>query len=113
MQNETQNKKPPLQALFITKNGTLIARALLHAPRSVTLPVNLAGDSRLFLKNGEIVHPFVEITFRHVRNVPLAIHTLAIYEETGQSEFDVTELVPAPIFDLEAEFRKLNPELAA
>ena len=84
--NENQNKKPPLSALYcITKNGTLIARAIPSAPKTVTVPVNLQGDNRLFLKNGEIVHPFVNITFRHVRNVPVSTSMLAIYEETDQS----------------------------
>ncbi len=102
-----ENAKPPLSGVFFTKTGQMLSRPLKHAHQSLAIPMN-AGDNRLFLKNGELVTPFVTVKFRHVKNVACAGFMLAIYEEYEAAEFDPTGMVPVPVRSLEKDFEELN-----
>lgn len=103
--------KPTLTAIFFTKSGQILTRKLEHAEKSIVMPLN-NGDNRLFIKNGELVTPFVKISFRHVKNVLAAGFMLAIYEEVGVAEFDPTDMVPVAIRSLEVDFKELNKDVA-
>ena len=106
-----KSKKQPLVGLFVCGNGQAILRQLDHAHKSLVIPMNL-GDSRLFIKNGELVSPFVKISFRHVKNVTAAGKMLAIYEEQSVAEFDPTDMVEVKQRNLEVDFKELNKDVA-
>jgi hypothetical protein len=107
----TAEAKLTLAAIFFTKTGQILTRKLDHAVKSIVMPLN-NGDNRLFIKNGELVTPFVKVNFRHVKNVPAAGFMLAIYEEVGVDEFDPTDMVPIAIRSLEVDFKELNKDVA-
>jgi hypothetical protein len=98
--------------IFFTKSGAILTRKLDLAHDSIIVPLNSSEDKRLFLKNGELVTPFVKVSFRHVRNVKAAGFMLAIYEEVGIAEFDPTDMAPVAIRVLEVDFKELNPGVA-
>ena len=91
--------KPPasISGIFFTKSGQILTRKLDKAHASVLVPLNLTEDKRLFLKNGELVTPFVTFTFRHVKTVKAAGFPLALYEEVAIAEFDPTGMAPVAV----------------
>ena len=103
----TSPAKPRLIGTFFTKTGQILTREQKRAAPSLVIPMNL-NDPRLFIQNGQIVSPFVKVTFRHVRNVPAAGFMLAIYEESAVAEFDPTGLTPVTQRSLEQDFAEMN-----
>ena len=104
---KSESVKPPLTGIFFTKSGAIITRPMKHAVSSLVIPMN-TQDPRLFLKDGEIVQPFVKITFKHIRNVSLASRMLAIYEESESAEFNPEGMTPVPFRSLDTDFTELN-----
>jgi hypothetical protein len=105
--------KPPLSALLITKTGVLISRPINTAPSTIIVPMNTPGDSRMFLRDGVAVQVSEKVSFKHLKNVPVAGLMIAIYEEYDRKEFDPTGLTPLPLRSLETDFTEMNPDLAA
>lgn len=94
--------------LLICRNGRFITRMLAKVPGAIVLPITVETDPRLFLKKGEIVRPFITVTFRHVRNFSAAGFKIAVFEETAQAEFDPAGLQQTAMRSLEKDYDELN-----
>lgn len=99
----------PTLCLLVCKSGQIIVRPTKAVAQKILMPLNLTGDSRLFVKNGEIVRPFLTVEFAHVQTLDVAGFTLGVYEETASSEFDPTGMEEITIRSLDQDFDALNP----
>jgi hypothetical protein len=100
----------------VAKSGQIIIRQIPHGhevPQQITLPLHLAQDTRLFLKNGALVTPFITIDFKHRKTLDVSGIDIHIFNEVATHEFDSTNLEPVGIRSLEDEFKELNPSLLA
>ena len=101
----------PAISLCIAKNGQIIVRQETPgaAPRKkLHLPLNINGDTRFFIKNGEIVRPFVTFEFSLRRTMDISGIDVSLYSETGMKEFDPADMVPAGVRSLDKDFDELN-----
>lgn len=101
----------PKQAINICvcKNGQVILRQGEASPRKrLLVPLNLSGDTRFFVKNGEIVRPFVTFNFALRRTMDISGIDVSLYHEESMAEFDPTDMVPIGVRSLDKDFDELN-----
>jgi len=101
----------PKQAINICvcKNGQVIMRQGEASPRKhLFVPLNLSGDTRFFVKNGEIVRPFVTFHFGLRRTMEVSGIDISLYHEESMAEFDPTDMVPIGVRSLDKDFDQLN-----
>lgn len=107
---ESPAAKPAI-SICVCKNGQVILRQGEAKPRKqLHVPLNLNGDSRLFVKNGELVRPFVTFTFAFRRTIDVSGFDVSLYHEQGVAEFDPADMVPIALRSLDKDFDELNAE---
>src|ERR1700677_409496 len=89
--------EPQKQAISqcVCKNGQFIIKPIAagtEPPKKIIHPLNLAGDDRFFVKNGEIVRPFLKVEFHYLQTLDVSGIDIAIYEETAIHEFDPSDM---------------------
>ena len=97
--------------LLICKSGQCMAAVVpaeTETPPKLIMPLNLAGDPRLFLKNGELVAPFVKVEFRHRKNLDVSGVDVHIYGEVASADFDPAGMQPVTVRSLAKDFEELN-----
>jgi len=110
MDAEQAPESNPTLCLLVCKSGQIIARPTKAVAQKVVMPLNLSGDTRLFMKAGEIVRPFMKVEFTHVQTLDVSGFTLGVYEETGAAEFDPAGIEEIGIRSLDKDFDELNPQ---
>jgi hypothetical protein len=103
--------KKPAMSVCIAKSGQVIVRGetLGEEPRkTLYMPLNINQDPRMFVKNGEIVRPFVTFEFKFRRTVEVSGIDVSLYQEVGMKEFDPTDMVLIGMRSLEKDFNELN-----
>ena len=107
----TVEANPPKHAITICvcKNGQVIMRPGEATPRKkILVPMNIQGDSRFFVKNGEIVRPFVTFEFKLRKTLDVSGIDVSLYHEQSMDEFNPTDMVPIAIRSLDKDFDELN-----
>jgi hypothetical protein len=104
---------PTKQAILqcVCKNGQIIIRQATpgtEPPQKLLQPMNLNADPRLFVKNGEIVRPFVVFTFKFRRTIDVSGVDISLYSEVSVAEFDPSDMVPIAMRSLDKDFDELN-----
>lgn len=97
--------------LLVTRNCQFIVQPSVPGqddPSRMLMPLNISGDPRYFVKNGEIVRPFVRVEFKHRKTMDVSGIDVAIYGEVGSEEFDPSDMQPIAIRSLDKEFEELN-----
>ena len=109
-QPEAQPQKTRVRVL-VCKNGQCIAGNLPPdgaSPQKIIIPMRFEGDPRLFLKNGELVRPFVKLEADFIETKEVAGVELHIYAEVNAIEFDPSGMEPVAIRPLEKEYEELK-----
>ena len=112
------NAQPPAPKLrvklLISRNGQFIVQPFTpgqEQPARIIMPLNIAGDPRYFVKNGEIVRPFITIEFKHRKTMDVSGIDVAIYAEVASKEFDPSDMQPIAVRSLDKDFEELNAVL--
>lgn len=109
---EPLNSAPAKRAitLLICKSGQIITQpAQKHdiPPSTIKMPL-LTQDQRLFLKDNEIVRPYLVVTFKHRKTMDIAGIDFDIYGEIEVAPFDDTGLQLLAFRSLDKDFHELN-----
>ena len=109
-QPETPPQKQRVR-LLVCKNGQCIAANMppdSESPAKIIVPMNFAADPRLFLKNGELVRPFIKMEAERIEIKEVAGVELHIYGEVNVIEFDPSGMEPIAVRPLEKDYEELN-----
>jgi hypothetical protein len=108
-----QAKGKPLVHICVARDGQYMVRAQKakgQVPNKIFVPWLIEGDTRFFVRNGELIKPYgvVEFGFHRLESIPELPHDRAFYIETARTEFDPTGCVEVKYFDIGKVEQQLN-----